>query len=70
MTNTELLRRSIDASGLKVGFIAKKMGISRQSLWKKINNIVPFDQYEIDKLCSVLAITNLEHKEDIFFARM
>ena len=70
MTNTEMLKDVIDKSGLKVSFIAEYVGISRQSLWNKINNISPFNQYEIDKMCDILRITSLKQKEAIFFARM
>lgn len=70
MTNTTLLKEKIDNSGLKIGFIADFVGISRQLLWKKVNNLTPFNQYEIDKMCEVLRITSLKEKEAIFFARM
>lgn len=70
MTNTEMLKDFIDKSGLKVSFIAEYVGISRQSLWNKINNLSPFNQYEIDKMCDILKITSLKQKEAIFFARM
>ena len=70
MTNTEMLKDIIDKSGLKVSFIAEYVGISRQSLWNKINNLSPFNQYEIDKMCDILKITSLKQKEAIFFARM
>ena len=70
MTDTKLLKELIDKSGLKIGFIADFVGISRQSLWNKINNVSPFNQYEIDRLCEVLKITSLKQKESIFFARM
>lgn len=70
MTNTEMLKDVIDKSGLKVSFIAEYVGISRQSLWNKINNLSPFNQYEIDKMCDILKITSLKQKEAIFFARM
>ena len=70
MTNSELLKKAIEESGLKVGFIADFVGISRQLLWKKINNLTPFNQYEIDKMCDVLKITSLRQKESIFFAKM
>lgn len=69
MTNTDLLKDAIAKSGLKMGFIASFVGVSRQVLWKKINNISPFNQYEIDKMCEVLNITSLKRKEAIFFAR-
>ena len=70
MTNTEMLKEVIDKSGLKVGFIAEYVGISRQCLWNKINNLSPFNQYEIEKMCDILKITSLKQKEAIFFARM
>ena len=70
MTNTNLLKEKIENSGLKIGFIADFVGISRQLLWKKINNLTPFNQYEIDKMCEVLRINSLKEKESIFFARV
>lgn len=70
MTNTNLLKLKIRDSGLKLFNISQKMGISRQTLWKKINNKVAFDQYEIEKLCCILGITDLYEKERIFFAKV
>lgn len=55
MTNTKLLRELIKRSGLKINFIAAKMGISRAALSGKINNRSAFNQYEIEKLCKLLA---------------
>lgn len=69
MTNTGLLKQKITESGLKISFIADFVGISRQLLWKKINNQTPFNQYEIEKMCTVLKITKLSEKEAIFFAK-
>ncbi len=66
MTDTDILQEKIEKSGLKLSYIAKEMGISRTSLYKKIRNQTPFDQYEIDDLCNVLGIT-LTEKELIFF---
>lgn len=70
MTNTKLLKKIIDESGLKIGFIADFVGISRQALWNKVNNSSSFNQYEIEKLCDILKITSLKTKEAIFFAKM
>lgn len=70
MTDTALLKQRIADSGLKIGFIAEFVGISRQLLWKKINNQSPFNQYEIEKMCNVLKITKLSEKEAIFFAKL
>ena len=69
MTNTDMLTEKIKTSGLKMGFISKELNISRQQLWKKLNNLVSFNQYEIEKLCTLLKISSLREKEAIFFAK-
>lgn len=69
MTDTMLLKEKIAQSGLKVGHIANAVGLSRQLLWKKVNNLRPFNQIEIEALCNVLGITTLRDKEAIFFAK-
>ena len=67
MTNTELLKEKLEASGLKKGFICEKLDISRPSLNKKIENEAPFKAYEIQILSTLLNLT-IDEKEAIFFA--
>lgn len=69
MTNTDLLQEKINESGLKIGFIAKNLGISYHWLKKKISGEVPFKAYEIQILCDLINITDLEEKDAIFFAK-
>lgn len=69
MTNTEMLRDVIKKSGLKLEFIAKKLGITRFSLSKKIENVTEFKTSEVQKMCDVLRITDPQDKEAIFFAQ-
>lgn len=69
MTNTVLLKAKIKSSGLKLQFIAEQMKLSRCGLYKKINNLRPFNQFEIEKLCCLLKITSAREKEAIFFAK-
>jgi len=69
VTNTALLQDKIKLSGLKIGFIAQSIGISRQQFRKKVNNMVPFNQIEIEALCDVLRITSWKDKQAIFFAK-
>ena len=38
MTNTELLREKINASGYKLQFVAEKCGLTYFGLMKKVNN--------------------------------
>ena len=67
MTNTNLLRQKIEESGLKLQFIADKLGISRQTLIAKINGKSEFNQTEIQILCDLLNIKLLKEKNLIFF---
>ena len=65
MTDTRLLRTRIEESGLKFGYIVKKLNTSYNWLNKKIENEVPFKAYEIQILCKMLNITELDEKERI-----
>lgn len=67
MTDTKELERVIAESGLKKNYIAKVLGLSRQSLRSKILNIHPFTTVEVQSLCDLLHIECLETKEAIFF---
>lgn len=69
MTNTKLLKDYIEKSGLKLTYIADKLGISRSALWKKVNNASSFDQYQIEKMCDLVGIRTLQEKEAVFFAQ-
>lgn len=67
MTNTALLRDYISRSGLKLSFIAEKMGISRASLYEKINNKSAFNQFQIDAICKVIGVNDPTVITSIFF---
>ncbi len=69
LTNTELLRDKIKESGLKQGYIADKLNLSRFGLLKKINNESEFKAGEIQTLCEILQIKSLMEKEKIFFGK-
>ncbi|WP_148464864.1 helix-turn-helix domain-containing protein [Peptoniphilus harei] len=68
MINTKELNAIIDSSGLKRGFISRKVGITRAALYNKINNKTEFTANEIAKICSVLNINDSDKKNEIFFA--
>lgn len=68
MTNTKLLEEVIEKSGYKKSYIAKKIGLSAFGLANKINNVTEFKTSEINGLCELLNIHDLEEKEKIFFA--
>ena len=67
MNNSELLMSKISDSGLKVSFIAAKLGITRSGLYKKVHNQSLFNQREIYILCQLLGIKTLEEIKAIFF---
>ena len=69
MTNTAMLQKRIDDSGLKRSFILQEMGIKAYSTLRgKVENKYDFSASEIQKLCSLLRIDNTE-RDAIFFAK-
>lgn len=68
MTDTKALREKISERGLKLKFVAEKVGLSYQGLQNKIENKSDFTTTEISTLCELLNITSLKEKESIFFA--
>ena len=68
MTNTKLLEEKINSSGYRKDYIADRIGITRQSLTKKINNETAFTVEEAQQWCDVLKITRAKEKEAIFFS--
>lgn len=69
LTDTELLKEKIEGTGLKLQFIASKLGITRFALANKINNENEFKASEIVALCKVLHITSPKDREAIFFTQ-
>lgn len=68
MTNTALLEKLIKDSGLKLSFIAEKLGMSRQALHRKIKGLVQFTGPEIKALCELLNLQEWARIKPVFFA--
>lgn len=68
MTNTTLLEKRIEETGLKKSYIAKALGLSAYGLKLKIHNAHEFKASEIEALCTLLGIDDLEDRMSIFFA--
>ena len=64
MTNKELLDEYISKSGLKISYIAEKLGITVQSFGNKRKNLSSFKAAEIYVLCDLLNIG--DDKDKIF----
>ena len=68
LVNPELLEEKISASGLKVGYIVQKLGISAQAFYKKRKGTTPFRASEIFALCLLLKISD-DEKPKIFYPK-
>ena len=68
MTNTALLKKLIQESGLKLSFIAEQLGISRFALYKKIDGVVQFTGKEIKIMCRLLKLKSWAKIQPVFFA--
>lgn len=68
MTDSKLLNDEITESGMTITFIAKKLGISREGFYKKLNNESEFKASEIVILQVLLRLTN-KRRDEIFFAK-
>lgn len=67
MTDSKSLSKAISDSGMTITFIAKKIGITREGFYKKLNNETEFKASEISSLQSILNLSN-KSRDKIFFA--
>ena len=63
MGNPEMLKGKIRESGMTVTAIAFKCGVTRESLYKKLNGETEFKASEIVKLTNILRLTQKERNE-------
>ena len=68
MTNTELLNELIKKSGLKKAYIDEKIGVTPVGLSNLIAGKSEFKASQINKMCDLLGIADLDLKEAVFFA--
>ena len=66
MVNTRLLEQAISDSGMTMVAIAKKSGISRETLYNKLRGVSEFKASEISNLSKVLRLSTGE-RDSIFF---
>lgn len=70
MTDTVLLKKKIEESGLRLDYIYESLDISRASLHNKMSGKTEFTLKEVQRLCDILNITSLREKDKIFFSDM
>ena len=68
MVKLDLLNNRIKDSGMTVVSIAEKTGVSRETLYNKLNGIVDFKASEILSISDVLRLS-VKERDEIFFAR-
>lgn len=68
MTDSNMLNAAITESGITVTAIAKKLGITREGFYKKLNNETEFKASEIKSMQNILNLTN-KKRDAIFFAK-
>ena len=66
MTNTELLKKTINESGMTIVFLADKLDISREAFYMKLNGKTEFKASEIFSLRRLLGLSSRQ-TEAIFF---
>lgn len=68
MTNSEMLSEAISESGITIIALSRKIGISREAFYKKLNNETEFKASEISALQKILNLSN-KKRDDIFFVQ-
>lgn len=68
MTNIKLLEERIQKSGLKKGYLAKQIGVSRGTFRSLLANKSEFKTSQVEALCRILDIKDDKTVKAIFFA--
>lgn len=66
MINKVLLKEAIKERGISITFLAKKIGISREGFYKKMNGTTEYKVSEVSKIKKILNLTDKDIDE-IFF---
>ena len=64
--NVAKLKGAITAAGYTQNSLAEKMGKSKSSFNRKVNGLTPFDIFEVQELCELLALNDSDIKVEIF----
>lgn len=68
MVRTEELLKAVKDSGMTMNGVARKMGMSYMSLYRKARNKAPFRISEVEMFCKVIGASTKADKERIFYA--
>ena len=68
MTNSKLIRDTIKERGLKIKYVAKKMGLSHYGLQKRMDNMTELKVSEVEAFCAAVGGLARDDMIKIFFA--
>lgn len=68
MTNLNLLKDKIKQKGLKMGFVAEAIGVSRTTFYSQLHGKTEFKASQIQALCKLLDIDDGDTITAIFFS--
>jgi hypothetical protein len=66
MGNAQYLEDAIKCSGKKKGYLADRIGVTRQTFTKKCKDPSSFTNLQVSVLCAELEITRLTDRAKIF----
>lgn len=69
MVDSKKLEDMIQQSGLKKGYLAERLGVSRSTFCALLNNKSEFRVSQVRTLCELLGIRDDETLRAIFFAQ-
>lgn len=68
MTDTELLQKTVDESGIPVAVLCRKSGIDQRTYYNHMNGIGEFTVLQAGAISTVLRLT-VAQRNRIFFAK-
>lgn len=66
MVDTKALLEAVDESGMTFSEVAKKMGFSYRSLYRKARNKTIFRISEVEMFCKIVGLSTKAKREKIF----
>lgn len=66
MVRTDALLEAVKENGMTLNGVAKKMGMSYMSLYRKARNASPFRISEVEMFCKVVGVSTKARREKIF----
>lgn len=66
MVNTEAFMDAVKESGMTFSEVAKKMGFSYRSLYRKARNKTIFRISEVEMFCKIVGLSTKAKRETIF----